>query len=45
MPRIESGPAPVRQMPLRQRPVPHMSAPAIDDNGLGGPGDSEEAWW
>jgi hypothetical protein len=45
MPRIDSGPAPVRQMPPRQRPVPHMAAPAIDDNGLGGPGDSEEAWW
>jgi hypothetical protein len=50
MPRVESGPAPVRQAPvrqapLRQRPVPRMAVPAIDDNGLGGPVDSEEAWW
>jgi hypothetical protein len=45
MPRVESGPAPARQMPLRQRPVPQMAVPAIDDNGLGGPLDSEEAWW
>ena len=36
---------PARQMPLRQRPVSQMAVPAIDDNGLGGSGDSEEAWW
>jgi hypothetical protein len=45
MPRIESGPAPVRQAPVRQRTLPHMAAPAVNDDGLGGPVDSEEAWW
>jgi hypothetical protein len=45
MPRVESDPAPARQVPLRQRPVPQMAARAIDDNGPGGPVDSEEAWW
>jgi hypothetical protein len=45
MPRVESGPAPVRQVPMRQRTVPHLAAPAVDDHGLGGPVDNEEAWW
>ena len=45
MPRVESVPAPVRQPPLRQRPVPRLAVPAVDDGGLGSPVDSEEAWW
>jgi hypothetical protein len=44
MPRVESAPAPVRPAPVRQRAVPRLGAPAIDD-GLGVPADSEEAWW
>lgn len=51
MPRLESGPAPVPQMPvrqvppMRQRPMHPMSAPVAGDDGLGVPVDSEEAWW
>jgi hypothetical protein len=45
MPWVETVPAPVRQPPARQRPVPRLAVPAVDDNGLGSPVDSEEAWW
>jgi hypothetical protein len=45
MPRVETVPTPVWQPPARQRPVPRLAVPAVDDNGLGSPVDSEEAWW
>ena len=53
MPRLEPGPAPaparqvppMRQAPMHQRPMRPMSAPVVDDDGLGVPVDSEEAWW
>jgi hypothetical protein len=45
MPRVETVPAPVRQPPARQRPVHQLAVPAVDDNILGSPVDSEEAWW
>ena len=57
MPRLEPGPAPVPQVPIRQVPPMRMplrqrsmhpyplSAPAAGDDGLGVPVDSEEAWW
>ena len=51
MPRVQSGPVPAsarqvaaRQLPMRQRTLPRLAAPAVDD-GLGVPVDSEEAWW
>ncbi len=37
--------APVLQRPVLQRPAPQVAVPAMDDDGLGGPVDSEEAWW
>jgi hypothetical protein len=47
MPRVESGPAPARQVqaPVRQRTAPRLGVPAASDDGHGGPVDSEEAWW
>jgi hypothetical protein len=45
LPRVETVPASVRQPPARQRPVHQLTVPAVDDNGLGSPVDSEEAWW